>query len=286
MPTTTHRTAVISGGASGLGAEIARELAGNGWQVIIACRNTDQGERVAASFDGATGGVRRATVMQLDTANPASIRAFAETYLRTRGELDVLINNAGAIYPDRRTGPGGAELTFATNVLGYHLLAAELLPALRRAAAARVVNVASTFAFGLDLDDLQFERRPYDGMAAYAQSKACDRLLTYALARRLSGAGITCNALAPGLMLATDLYRRLPAATRQQLEQYEHVSVRDGADTAVWLATSPEIAGVSGRFFERRTEVDCEFRQQDAEERLWTECERRARQTVGAGGIS
>jgi hypothetical protein len=86
-------------------------------------------------------------------------------------------------------------------------------------------------------------------------------------------------------MLATDLYRRLPAATRQQLEQYEHVSVRDGADTAVWLATSPEIAGVSGRFFERRTEVDCEFRQQDAEERLWTECERRARQTVGAGGV-
>jgi NAD(P)-dependent dehydrogenase (short-subunit alcohol dehydrogenase family) len=206
-------------------------------------------------------------------------------YLRTEGELDVLINNAGAIFPDRRSGPAGAELTFGTNVLGYHLLTAALLPALRRADSARIVNVASTFAFGLDLDDLHFESRPYDGMTAYAQSKACDRLLTYVLARRLSEDGITCNALAPGLMLATELYRRLPASTRHQLEEYESVSVPEGADTAVWLATGAELDGVSGRFFERRTEVDCEFRGEGAEERVWDECERLARRTATAGSV-
>jgi len=101
----------------------------------------------------------------------------------------------------------GIELTFATNVLGYFLLTQELLGLLEKSAPARIVNVASTYASDLDLDDLQFDRRPFESFKAYAQSKACNRMLTWALARRLDGSGVVVNAMAPGLITETGLYR-------------------------------------------------------------------------------
>jgi NAD(P)-dependent dehydrogenase (short-subunit alcohol dehydrogenase family) len=140
-----------------------------------------------------------------------------------------------------------------------------------------VVNVASTFAGDLDLDDLQFERRPYDGMAAYAQSKACDRMLTWAFARRVQGTAVTVNAMAPGLVLGTSLYRHLTPAAKRGLEQYGSRSLAEGAETAVWLASSPELNGVTGRFFEQGTEIPCQFRDEEAEERLWQTCEQLVR---------
>ena len=158
-------------------------------------------------------------------------------------------------------------------MLGYYLVATELCDALL-APPSRIVNLASTFAFALDLDDLQFQRRPYDGMAAYAQSKACDRLLTWALARRLGPQGVAVNATAPGLVLETSLYRALTPDARRELEQYGPRTLDDGADTAVWLASSDEAAGVTGTFFERRADIPCEFRNEEDEERLWQACER------------
>jgi NAD(P)-dependent dehydrogenase (short-subunit alcohol dehydrogenase family) len=268
----TARTAVITGGASGLGAEMARQLAARGWHVVIACRDRSKGNRVAAEIN--SGGVGSASVAALDVSVRASIRAFGAEAARTLPSVDVLVNNAGAIYEERRIDPRGVELTFATNVLGYFLVTNEMLPLLERSESARVVDVASTFAFGLDLDDVQFAARPYDALAAYAQSKACDRLLTYAHARRLSSNGITCNAVAPGLMLDTELYRHLSEPVRAGLAQYPHHTTSDGVDTPLWVATSPELAGVTGRFFESRTDTPCEFRGEDAEERLWAECER------------
>ena len=110
-------------------------------------------------------------------------------------------------------------------------------------------------------------------MRAYAQSKACDRMLTWATARRLERDGITVNAMAPGLVIDTALYRDLPAEIRQYLEQQPRRTIAEGADTAVWLATSHEVESVTGRFFEQRTEVECEFRDVDAEETLWARCE-------------
>ncbi len=148
----------------------------------------------------------------------------------------------------------------------------ELLDVLKADEPARIVNVASTYASEPDFDDLQFEQRPYDGMHAYAQSKACDRLLTWALARHLGKSGVTVNAMAPGLVM-TDLYRDLPTEARQALEKMGARTVPEGADTAVWLASSPEVERVSGRFFEQRTEIPCEFRHQEAEERLWGICQ-------------
>lgn len=140
-----------------------------------------------------------------------------------------------------------------------------------------MVNVASTFASDIDLDDLQFERRPYDAMTAYAQSKACDRMLSWAFARRLRGESVTVNAVAPGLMLGTGLYRHLTPEAKRGLEQYGSRAVSEGAETVVWLASSRELNGVTGRFFEQRTEIPCQFRDEDAEERLWQACEQTVR---------
>jgi NAD(P)-dependent dehydrogenase (short-subunit alcohol dehydrogenase family) len=267
-----NKRVVITGATSGIGKEVAIGLASLGAQVVLACRDRSRGDAVAAAIN-AKAEAERAAVMPVDTSDQGSIRAFAGAYRDTYGSVDVLVNNAGVLLADRETSVGGIEVTFATNVLGYYLVTAELLEALRAGAPSRVVNVASTFAGDLDLDDLQFERRPYDGMAAYAQSKACDRMLTWAFARRLQGTAVTVNAMAPGLVLGTSLYRHLPPATKRSLEQYGSRSVPEGAETAVWLASSPALNGVTGRFFEQGTEIPCQFRDQEAEERLWQTCE-------------
>lgn len=211
--------------------------------------------------------------MTVDTSDQNSIRAFADQYRDTYGALDVLVNNAGVLLPERRTSVDGMELTLATNVLGYYLVTTELLDALTAAAPSRVVNVASTFAYAVDMDDLQFERRPYDGLTAYAQSKALDRMLTWAFARRLQRESVAVNAMAPGLVLETRLYRDLAEETKRDLAQYGTRRLPEGADTAVWLASSPELDGVTGRFFEQGAEKPCEFHDEEAEERLWRACE-------------
>ncbi len=267
-----NKRVVVTGATSGIGREVATRVASLGAEVVLVCRDRTRGEAVASEING-TAGAERATVMTADTSNQSSVRAFARRYRDTHGALDVLVNNAGVLLPQRRTSVDGIELTFATNVLGYHLVTTELLDALKAAAPSRVVNVASTFAFAVDMDDLQFERRAYDGLTAYAQSKALDRMLTWAFARRLHRDAVTVNAMAPGLMLETRLYRDLSEETKRDLAQYGSRSVPEGADTAVWLASSAELDGVTGQFFEQGNEKPCEFRDDKAEERLWQACE-------------
>jgi retinol dehydrogenase-12 len=166
----------------------------------------------------------------------------------------------------------GIELTFATNVLGYHRVTCGLLDHFNRDGAARVVVVASAFAGDLDLDDLEFTRRGYDGLLAYRQSKACDRLWSWAVARRLQPRGITVNAMTPGWVPDTELSRNLLPEVRQARARPGRTVVQ-GADTAVWLAASPDVAGLTARFFADRREAPCEFRRHDTEERLWRICE-------------
>jgi NAD(P)-dependent dehydrogenase (short-subunit alcohol dehydrogenase family) len=271
-----NKRVVITGATSGIGKEVAIGLASLGAHLVLAGRDRSRGDEVAAAINAKTG-AERAAVMEVDTSDQRSIRAFAGAYRDTYGPLDVLVNNAGVLLPTRKTSVDGIELTLATNVLGYYLVTTELLDGLRAGAPSRVVNVASTFAGDLDLDDLQFERRPYDGMAAYAQSKACDRMLTWAFARRVQGTAVTVNAMAPGLVLGTSLYRHLTPAAKRGLEQYGSRSLAEGAETAVWLASSPELNGVTGRFFEQGTEIPCQFRDEEVEERLWQTCEQLVR---------
>lgn len=267
-----HKRVVVTGATSGIGREVATALAADGAEVALACRDGARAETVAREIGTSTS--RPAPqVLTVDTADAASIRAFVDRYAERYEGLDVLVNNAGVLLPERATNAAGIELTFATNVLGYYLVATELCEALP-APPSRIVDVASTFAFALDLDDLQFERRPYDGMAAYTQSKACDRLLTWALARRLAPQGVAVNATVPGLILETSLYRALTVDAQSELEQYGPRTLDDGADTAIWLAGSDDVECVTGTFFERRAEIPCEFRNEQDEESLWQVCER------------
>src|SRR5512135_1821419 len=266
---------IITGPTSGVGKEIALQLAALGAEVILGCRDTQKGEEIAAEIISRTSS-SKPVVMELDTSSQKSIRDFAREFRRKYRYLDVLINNAGG---NRGTLPkvtndDGIELTFATNVLGYFLLTQELLDVLKKRASARIINVASAYASDLDLDDMQFERRRFESFRAYAQSKACDRMLTWALARRLAGSSVTANAMTPGLITETALYRHADSALVNRLTLYANGRTSaQGADTAVWLASSPEVEGVSGKFFEERKELKCEFRNKRAEEKLWHICE-------------
>jgi NAD(P)-dependent dehydrogenase (short-subunit alcohol dehydrogenase family) len=271
LPTTAnnsniHRSlCLVTGANTGIGFEIVRGLARGGFRVVLACRDQAKGEDARNTIASET---RNPDIELLivDLASQSSIRSAAQEFSRKHEVLDVLVNNAGTSAPKRRESPDGIEITFATNVLGYHLLTGQLLDLLRRAPAARVVNVASMMAYGLDLGDVNFKRRRYDPSTAYAQSKQADRMLTWALARRLEGTSVTANALHPGVV-NTALLRGLAPG-------FSGITPAEGADTAIWLAASPEVAGVSGRLWVKRRETPCEFRGCDNEEALWSLCDR------------
>lgn len=266
---------IVTGPTSGVGREIAIQLADLGAEVILACRNLEKGKEAADEIERRTDS-NHAVVMEIDTSSQESIRKFSREFKNKYDRLDVLINNAGG---NRGTLPkvnsaDGIELTFATNVLGYFLLTQELLDFLKRSAPSRIINVASSYASDLDVEDLQFERRKFESFRAYAQSKACDRMLTWALARRLEGTGVTANAMTPGLITETELYRNAEPELIKRLTQYSGGRTSaQGADTAVWLASDPEMQNISGKFFEDREEQECEFRNEKNEEKLWKICE-------------
>jgi retinol dehydrogenase-12 len=256
---------LVTGANSGIGLEIARGVARTGAHVVLACRDPVKAEAARKSIaDDARGAT--VELLILDLASQRSIRSAAQEFSTKHTALDVLVNNAGVAVPSRRESPDGIELTFATNVLCYYLLTVLLLDSLRRAPAARIVNVASKMAYGLDLDDVEFKRRRYDPSTAYAQSKQADRMLTWFLARQLEGASVTANAMSPGAVNTALLHALAPG--------FRGVSPAQGADTAVWLATSPDLRGVSGRFWSDRREQPCQFRSERDEQALWSLCER------------
>ena len=266
---------IVTGPTSGVGREIAIQLAELGAEVVLAARNIQKANDVAVEIARRTASTN-AVVMEIDTSSLDSIRKFAREFRNKYDRLDVLLNNAavsrGAL--PRVNSVNGIELTFATNVLGYFLLTQELLDLLKQSAPSRIINVASSFASDLDLDDLQFERRAFESFRAYAQSKACDRILTWAFARRLEGTGVTVNAMTPGLITETELYRNAQPELMQRLTQRAGGRTSaQGADTAVWLASNSELQNVSSKFFEDRQELECEFRNEKNEEKLWKICE-------------
>jgi NAD(P)-dependent dehydrogenase (short-subunit alcohol dehydrogenase family) len=266
---------VITGSTSGVGKEAALGLASLEAEVVLACRDLKKGKTVASEISRKTGS-SKLVVMQLDTSSQESIREFAREFRRRYRRLDVLINNAAI---NRGTLPkidsaDGIELTFATNVLGYFLLTQELLDVLKRSAPSRIIHVASAYAHSLDLDDLEFKRRRFESFKAYAQSKACDRMLTWALVRRLKGSRVTINAMTPSLITSTGLYRNAEPKLVRELTQYSGGrTIAEGADTLLWLASAPELERVTNKFFEDREKQECEFRNKRNEEKLWKICE-------------
>jgi NAD(P)-dependent dehydrogenase (short-subunit alcohol dehydrogenase family) len=267
------RSVLVTGASSGIGRATALALAAEGARVLMVCRDAARGEAARREAVERSGNPD-VEVLLADLASQADVRRLAAELLSRRQALHVLVNNAGILEPRRRLGPDGIELTWATNVLGYFLLTTLLQGRLRECAPSRIVNVASELAGGLDLDDVEFQRRPYAGQAAYAQSKQADRMLTWATARRLSDAGVAANAMHPG-GVHTPLLARfsgLQGAAADAWARSVGRTPEQGADTVVWLAASPEVEGVSGRFWIDRRQVACRFRDEAQEERLFARC--------------
>lgn len=274
-PDLAGKVAVVTGATAGIGKEIARGLARLGAEVVLPCRSPERG-RAARDELARTTGNERVSVAAFDAASQVSIRAFASELRAKHARLDILVNNAGCWSTERKTSPEGLELTWATNVLGYHLLTQLLLDPLRAAGRARIVNVASKLAGDLDLADLGLERRGYEGLLAYKQSKQANRMLTWALAERLAGTGVTANAAHPGFV-DSELFREakgLRGVAVRLAAFFVAKTPAQGADTMVWLASSPDVEGVTGKFWDERRESRCRFRDPAAVTALWEICER------------
>ncbi|MGA8116789.1 MAG: SDR family NAD(P)-dependent oxidoreductase [Actinocatenispora sp.] len=251
----TGKRAIVTGGASGIGVETARALAGAGAAVTLAVRDTGAGTTVAAEIRASTGNDAVAAT-PLDLTDPASIDAFVAAW---DGPLDILVNNAGvmAIQTLTRT-DRGHEMQFATNHLGHFTLALGLHDALASAGNARIVSVSSSGHLGSPVifDDLHYDFRGYDPFGAYGQSKTANVLFAVEATRRWAADGITANALMPG-GIATALQRHVGGAEYMERagERFRQAgsalkSVEQGAATSVLLATSPQLAGIGGRYFE------------------------------------
>ncbi|MEU9977725.1 SDR family NAD(P)-dependent oxidoreductase [Streptomyces sp. NPDC051014] len=258
----TGRRAVVTGGASGLGAATVRALAAAGAEVTIATRSPRSADPVVEELAGIAG-VGRVRAEALDLSDLASVDAFARAW---RGPLDILVANAGIMaLPALALTPGGWEAQLATNYLGHFALATGLHAALRDAGSARIVVVSSGAHRNVpfDFDDPHFARRPYDPWTAYGQSKSADVLLAVG-ARRWAADGITANALNPGYIL-TGLQRHLDDDTMRAFGVMDgdgnlkplpyYKTPAQGASTSVLLAASPLLNGVTGRYFEDNQEA-------------------------------
>ncbi|MBA3546866.1 MAG: SDR family oxidoreductase [Nannocystis sp.] len=270
------KVVLITGGNTGIGKETAIALAKLGASVTITSRNPDKGEAALADIRRQADS-DKVECMRLDLASLASVRSFASEYLATHPRLDVLVNNAGLTLSHRSETEDGFESTMGINHLGHFALTGLVLERLKHSAPARIVVLSSDAhrgaLRGLDFDDLQ-ARRGYSGMGVYCKSKLANILFTLELAERLQGSGVTVNAVHPG-MVATEF-----AGTDDVsgffglLVKASHlfsISPAKGARTSVHVASSPEVEGVTGKYFVRSKAVRPSRLAQDKQAalRLW-----------------
>jgi len=266
------KTMLVTGATNGIGRVTARELARLGAQVTILSRNAEKCARVAEEIRKDTG--NPVEYLAADLSTLAGIMQAAETFKKRRRRLDVLVNNAGGIFIRRTITSDGLEMTFALNHVAYFLLTGLLLDVLKQSSPARVVNVASGMHMGahLDFDDLQNEKH-YSGFRAYGRSKLANILFTYELARKLEGSGVTVNCVHPGyvntgLSLNNGLIFGVFAGLSARLFGRKP---EEGARTSIYLAASPEVQGVTGKYFADCKPVSSSLESYDttAATRLW-----------------
>jgi retinol dehydrogenase 12 len=267
------KTVLITGATAGIGRVTARELAAVGARILLVARNRKKAEETKDWIEARTGNSAVELIIA-DLSVLSQVRSAAEQAQSRAAGLDVLVNNVGGVFQRRIESADGIEMTFALNHLAPFLLTNLLLDALRRKSHSRVVTVSSHAHEGamMNFDDLEGSRR-YRGWTAYGQSKLANLLFTYELARRASGSGITANALHPGFV-ASDFgknnggFMRVAMSIGQRLGA---VSVDEGARTSVYLASSDEVNGASGKYFVKCREQESSPASRDLQSmgRLW-----------------
>jgi NAD(P)-dependent dehydrogenase (short-subunit alcohol dehydrogenase family) len=274
------KVVVISGGTSGIGEVAAERLAGLGARLVLVARDRARGEATLARLRARGPGVGH-VAHYADLSLIADTKRVAAEIAAAEPRIDVLINNAGAMFGHRRVTADGLELTFATNHMSYFLLTHGLRERLLASAPARVVNTSSAAhrRAALDFDDLQ-SARDYRGFTAYSRSKLCNILYTRELARRSAGTGVTATCLHPGFVATRfgDASGGLFSYVVRASKQVFAISSEKGAETLVYLASSPEVATISGGYFYQcQLATPTRAAQDDAAaRRLWAETARLA----------
>jgi NAD(P)-dependent dehydrogenase (short-subunit alcohol dehydrogenase family) len=267
-----EKICLITGATSGIGKATAMGLANMGASVVMVGRDRGRGEAAMAEIKDKSANAS-VDLMLADLSSQEQIRRLADEFKEAYPRLDVLINNAGVIRSKRITTADGMETTFAVNHLAYFLLTNLLLDVLKAGAPSRIVNVSSgDHSNGtIDFDDLQGEKG-YKGAKAYSQSKLANVLFTYELARRLEGTGVTANCLHPGVV-GTNLGSGVSGVFGFMVRAFTPLmkSPEKGAETSIYLATSQEVEGLSGRYFVKKDEASSSDASHDERlaRRLW-----------------
>ncbi len=264
-----NKIVMVTGANSGMGKVTALELAKKGATVVLVCRNKQLGEEAKADIISQSGNIN-IDLLIADLSSQKSIRQFVQEFKNKYNHLDVLVNNAGLAFSKFNKSVDGIEMTFAVNHLGYFLTTILLLDSLKAAPAARVVNVSSSTHKGakINFDDIEYKNK-YSLFGAYNQSKLCNLLFTYELARQLKGTNVTMNALNPG-PVKTGLARDM-GAVFQWMAKMLFPSAEKASATAIYLASSPEVEKVTGKYFEKCKAVPSSALSNDeaVAKRLW-----------------
>ncbi|MCE9650785.1 MAG: SDR family NAD(P)-dependent oxidoreductase [Parvibaculum sp.] len=277
------KTVVITGSTSGIGEVAAQRLAAAGARIVLVARDKARAEATLAKLRGTAPGVAH-SVHYGDLSRISEMKRLAAGIALAEPKIDVLVNNAGALFNTRKLTEDGLEYTFATNHVAYHVLTLGLLESLRAAGAARVVSTASDAHKGasLDFDDLQ-SAKGFSGFKVYGKSKLCNILWTRELARRWADTGVTVNCLHPGFV-ATRFGSESGGFLQPLVGIAKNfaISPEKGAETIVYLASSPDVEGVSGGYFYKcRPAMPTRTAQDDlSAKRLWDETAK----LTGVGG--
>jgi NAD(P)-dependent dehydrogenase (short-subunit alcohol dehydrogenase family) len=254
------KVCIVTGANSGIGKVAARELAKMGATVVLVCRSRDKGEAAQQKIKAVSGN-NAVDLLLADLSSQQSIHQLVEQFKAKYSQLHVLLNNAGAMFPSRRESVDGVEMSLAVNAIAPFLLSNLLLDILQASSPSRIVNVNSGAHLSgkIDFDDLQSTKK-YGGLSlqAYSQSKLASLLVTYELARRLKGTQVTVNALHPGFV-ATSIAENAAHASLKpimsRLTRFMGINEEEGAKTSIYLASSPEVEGVSGKYFVKSVPV-------------------------------
>jgi NAD(P)-dependent dehydrogenase (short-subunit alcohol dehydrogenase family) len=262
---------LVTGATAGIGKETARALLRMGAHVVIVGRNAERTRQAVEELKASTGSSKIDSLLA-DLSSMADVRKLAREFLAKYDKLNVLVNNAGAVNMTREVTVDGYELTFATNHLAYFLLTDLLLPALEKGAPARIVNVSSEAHRGarIDFDDLMAERG-YGSFRQYGRSKLANILFTRELARRLAGKPITVNSLHPGVVASNFLAKPGFWGVVGKISGLFMIGNEEGAKTTIYLASSPEVEGVTGKYWKKCKSIHPTREAQDDEaaSRLW-----------------